>query len=133
MKHNTFLEPAILTRYLINEENTETDRQLYQQGLAELDLSLTEKEEKLWIKIMKNPWLISFYDSGLAIMQPGSNIRGRIFLMLCILESNPLFSDKFLQKRYTFLDFISLIYKVIRAVSNTLAGLPIVYLWIRKA
>ena len=49
--------------------------------------------------MMMNNWSIGSIDSAIAIINPQSNIRKRILVMLAILETMPEYTEMFLPRK----------------------------------
>jgi hypothetical protein len=77
--------------------------QRYQEAINKLNAGLNDSEQKTWRKMLNSPFYLKLIDSGLAISNPQSALRKRIFIMLAILEASPNFTESFLpQERSIF-------------------------------
>lgn len=128
--HDIGREAQILTRYLIKEKPREKEVSLYATALSSHDASLTTKrDEHLWQLMMRNPSLIGIVDAGLALTDPHSNIRRRIFLMLSILEASPGYAATFMRDTIPVREFVTTGVKVCWGVTQAIIG----YVFIRTA
>ncbi|MEM6965396.1 MAG: hypothetical protein AAF573_11565 [Bacteroidota bacterium] len=89
-------EAISIARYLLKVELTKREINLYKNAISEGDYHLSEKENFIIQRIQQSAFLCGIYDSASAILNPNNQIRKRFFLMLCILETRPQFSNKFL-------------------------------------
>ena len=96
-------EAEVLSKYLIGKECPAEIVEHYQEAIAKLNAGLNDSEQKIWGKMLSSPFYLKLIDSGLAISNPQSALRKRIFIMLAILEASPDFTDSFLpQERSIF-------------------------------
>ena len=89
-------EARIITNYLIGKPCTDELVNRYVQANIKQGIQLDPEEEKLWKFAMKGVYWLSGIDSGLALVQPKSQIRRKIFVMLAILEASVDYCDDFL-------------------------------------
>jgi len=122
-------EAQVFTKYLIGKEADSLSVDLYVKANNKLNIPLTEKESKRLDFIVRNPSLIGTVDGALALRNPESGIRKKIYIMFAILESNPAYADYFLPKEHKGSYFISIIGTGIRAAWNALTGF-ILLAWI---
>ena len=85
-----------ISKYLLNVDISEREKEIYHEAIRVGDYPLTEKENFMLKKIKKSAFLCGVYDSHCSIWNPNNNIRKRFFLILSILETRPNFSNKFL-------------------------------------
>jgi len=123
-------EAEVIARYLIGISPTAEEKQRYGQAAAECGLRMNESEAALWARMMNHPSLIAPIDSALALRNPLSPIRQRIFIMLAILEATPRNANLFLPKSRGDW-FFRLIVPGLRAVANAGAGL-ILLMFVRE-
>ena len=97
-------EVACLTKYLLNGKldiiPTDKSRLLYDRAVATIALPMSNLDFCIWQIMIQRPALIPFVDSGLCILDKFNPIRHRIYLMSCILETEPKFSKKFLSYNF---------------------------------
>lgn len=96
---STQREAEIIGNYLIGKPIGQELINRYCDALETLDTKMEEKESRLWQKCLRNPLLISYIDSGMAIHNSFSKIRYRIYIMFCILETSPGHAAYFLPKK----------------------------------
>src|SRR5215510_7923145 len=89
-------EADTISFYLIGKLPSQREKDLYAAAMQRLNIVLNEKETLLWGKMLKYKRLMAFYDAGLALTNPSSSIRRKIFVMLAILETSPGYTDYFL-------------------------------------
>ena len=96
-------EAQVLSKYLVGRECSSVIAQRYQDAANKLNAVLNDSEQKSWDKMLSSPFYLKLIDSGLAITNPQSSLRKRIFIMLAILEASPDFTQSFLpQERSIF-------------------------------
>lgn len=89
-------EAINIAKYLLKVNLTETEINLYKDAIAIGDYHLSDKENFIINRIKQSSFLCGIYDSASTILNPNNQIRKRFFLMLCILETQPQFSNRFL-------------------------------------
>ncbi len=124
-------EADILCKYITSKKADEQIRLLYTRVFEYKDLNLSGREDRLWGRMMKRPYLIPFIDSGLAVMKPGSAIRKRIFAMLSIIETNPDFSSCFIGPSGGVKAFSVFVINGFKALFYTLIGIVMVKVFYR--
>lgn len=96
-------EAQILSRYLIGEQCSDAIAIHYQKALDAHQAILTTQQQKVWNKMLHSPLYMRLVDSGLAVVNPQSALRKRIFIMLCLLETTPEYVAYYLpQERSIF-------------------------------
>jgi hypothetical protein len=120
---NYFREAEILSQYLIGQLPAEKEKMLYADAMQKLDISFSHAEEKQWRFLMKNKLLIPFIDSALAVKNPSSSIRRKIFIMLAILEASPNYTEYFLPKKHSPIYMVKIFFVGIRAITRRILGL----------
>jgi hypothetical protein len=114
-------EAKAFTHYLLGEQADELTISLYLQAHNKLNIVLTEKENKQLGFILRHPILIGMIDGALALRNPDSGIRKKIYVLFAILEANPKYAKYFLPSGKTTM--LSIFASGIRAIWNTLTGL----------
>ena len=93
-------EAQILSKYLVGRECSTEIANRYAEAVNKLSAGHSASEQTTWQKMLSNSFYLKMVDSGLAISNPQSTLRKRIFIMLAILEASPDFMESFLpQKR----------------------------------
>jgi hypothetical protein len=96
-------ESQALSKYLIGQPCPPQITERYAEAVNKLYAALTAGEQKTWDKMMAYGFYLKLIDSGLAIVNPQSALRKRIFIMLTLLEATPDFTAYFLpQQRSIF-------------------------------
>lgn len=112
-------EAQILSKYLVGKECPSEIADRYLEAVNKLNAVFNDKEQKTWSKMLISPFYLKLIDSGLAISNPQSALRKRIFIMLAILEASPDFTESFLPQERSIFYLIPLGFK---------AGLSALYL-----
>ena len=81
-------------RYLLGDAPSEDALRLFVRAAATLP-PLDQREARLAAFLLRNRWAIGPVDAALALMRPASPVRGRIFLMLAVLECLPEYAPRF--------------------------------------
>jgi hypothetical protein len=104
-------QAEFFSRYLVGGSATQKATELYVHALQTVPGAIQSKEKKLLDFMMRNPWSVGFVDAGLAMVNPKSEIRRRVYTMFCILEATPEYADKFLPQKHSlwYLPMIGLI------------------------
>jgi hypothetical protein len=124
-------EADVLCMYITGKHANEQTRELYSRAFKIKNLDLSGKEDKIWAKMFKHPYLIPFIDGGLAITNSQNIIRKRIFVMLAIAETQPEYSDSFLGPEPGFRHFFSFIISGVKALFYAVAGVILVKVFFR--
>ena len=96
-------EAQILSRYLVGRECSTEMANRYAEAVIKLSAGHSASEQTTWQSMLTNSYYLKMVDSGLAISNPQSALRKRIFIMLAILEASPDFTESFLpQERSVF-------------------------------
>lgn len=114
----------ILCRY-ITGRNVVNQKiyELYRLAVASIS---TKKEDKLVHFAFKHPYLLPYLDAALVFLRPESELRRRMYTMFAILESMPEYTDLFLPKKLTLLEFTGVFLASIRAIIRILVGVAII-------
>jgi len=96
-------EPQTLSKYLVGKECSSEMAQRYTNAVNKINAGLSTSDQSRWNRMLSNVFYLKMVDSGLAVTNPQSPLRKRIFIMLAILEASPDFTESFLpQKRSIF-------------------------------
>lgn len=117
-------EIITLFKYLTGQSPSERMVSLYSNGIKDLQLELTPKEQSILEWCIKYPGGIRVADNGLALFMKNGNLRNRLLLATAIIECHPIYRDRFLNNapvKYAGLKFILAITQ-----SACLIGLAIV-------
>jgi hypothetical protein len=112
-------EAQVLSQYLIGESCSEQTIHHYTEAVNKLNAALNEAQQKTWRSMLGSNFYLKLIDSGLAISNPQSALRKRIFIMLTLLESSPDHVQYFLPQERSIWYLIPLGFK---------AGLSAMYL-----
>lgn len=83
--------PEVFFKYISKKGPDERSLRLYKDALKVHALPLGKKEEKFFHLSVKYPFLIPLFDGGLALSEPHSPYRQRLYIVLTILETRPEF------------------------------------------
>jgi len=115
-------EAKVFGRYLINQKPGAAAVNLYAANIKASGTTYTKKEKKLLRLCLNHPWLTGLVDGGLAIVNPTSALRRRIYIMLAILESSPDYANYFLPRRRSMLYILVVLFAGARAVVKAILG-----------
>src|SRR6476620_5599802 len=115
-------EASTLGLYLIGSPPTDEEKVRYATAVASIGLPMSKWEEKLWARMMDHPAIIPSIDAALALRNPLSPLRQRIFVMLAILEAGPARVAHFLPEARSDW-FVALIIPGLRSVIHATVGL----------
>jgi len=116
MSENKFHHEADrIALYLIKKSASDREKKIYADAMQELSISLSEKESKLWNRMLRSRSYMANADAGLALLRSSGNIRRKIFTMLAILEASPDHVDLFISKKRSSFYFFKIILVGIRA------------------
>ncbi|MCW3125431.1 MAG: hypothetical protein JWO03_1089 [Bacteroidetes bacterium] len=82
-------EAQVLSRYLIGEKCSDQTVYHYTEAVQKMNAVLNESQMKTWRSMLRSLFYLKLIDSGLALTNPQSPLRKRIFIMLALLESSP--------------------------------------------
>lgn len=89
-------EANVLSHYLISENCPDDTVIRFADALLLQSEPLSEKQIEWYSRAIKYPFLMPILDGGLALVNRSSPVRKRIFIMLCLLECDPRFVNRFL-------------------------------------
>ncbi len=121
-------EVVILSNYLVGSNSTKNDLELFTLAVSKYELNITDSGElKLWLLCLKNPWLFSYVDGGLSILEKDCIFRKRLYYLLNILEASTNNYDKFiLGKKNKYLVFVKVLFLALIGFLKSSIGLVIV-------
>jgi hypothetical protein len=119
-------EALVFGRYLLQRQPDNCSLALYEQAVAKLSLVLTPEDEQLLQFMLRRPWSIGLIDAGLALLNPHSQVRRKIFVMLAILETQPQYAHLFLPQARGFSYFLSILWIGFRASGKAALGILLV-------
>lgn len=90
------VEAELFGRYLLGCPSAPAAVSRYSQAVLTRGRALGLRDAVLLAFAVRHPWSVGFIDGGLALLEPYSEVRHRLFLMLAILESTPQHHDRFL-------------------------------------
>jgi hypothetical protein len=132
MNKNTTLqgEANILCRYLTGKPAPAQCMELYEKAFRHLDLNLSDKEDRLWAKMMRHTWFIPYADGGLARLKPNSHIRKRIHTLFAIAETQPELADHFISPTVGPSGWLLFFFHGMKALFHQVAGVLLLrFIW----
>jgi hypothetical protein len=121
-------EPQKLSDFLIGETCSEDIAKRYSEALVAKDAVLTDSEMIIWKRMMSSKFYLRLIDSGLAVVNPQSSLRRRIFIMLCLLETTPEYTSYFLPQPRSIFYIISLGFRLVWSAFSLFLGTILVKL-----
>ncbi|MBI2271389.1 MAG: hypothetical protein HYU69_13680 [Bacteroidetes bacterium] len=115
-------EAEIFGRYLLGLSPNNTVKKLYAHAIQSTNPICAVADRKLLTFALKNNWSIGLIDSGLAFLEPGSELRRRLYILFAIMESTPEYADHFLTRKRNPVYLIIVLLSGIRAVIKTTFG-----------
>lgn len=122
-------EAKILSMYLIGKECPAEIAQHYAEALTKHNAVLSDSQQKTWDKMLASSFYLKLADSGLAITDPQSSLRKRIFIMLALLETSPLYTEFFLPQERSIFYIIPLGFKAALSALYLVSGTIMVKLF----
>lgn len=119
-------ETDTLSYYLTERPCPESVAADYILAVKKLNIVFSEKQYSTWKKMMRSRFFLRAIDSGLALVNPSSLLRKKIFVMLCLLEADKNNVDLFLPKKRNMFYFITLFLSLSRAIFFAISGIFIV-------
>jgi len=115
-------EAEILGKYLLKILPSDLAKILYVKAIHSTVTPIHTNDKKLLQFILRNNWSIGLVDSGLALLNPTSEIRRRIYVLYAILESMPEYHSRFLPKQRSPFYLFTIAFAGIRAVTKGIVG-----------
>jgi len=92
-------EGRLLGRYLIGREVPQELLARYADAVERLPLRPgSESDAALLRFVRRHPWSLPWLDAGAGVARRDSALRGRLLLMLALLETSVDFADRFLPR-----------------------------------
>jgi hypothetical protein len=121
------LEAGVVARRLIGRDPADAERIRYAEAVSRRALPFSDREQRLWQRILARPLLFNAVDGALALVEPTSPIRQRGYIMLAVLEASPEHTDLFLaRERARWLVVISVLGAAIVGGLRALLGLLVI-------
>ncbi len=122
------LQAEIFSRYLIKALPGASAKGLYARRLRAGAGKVSAHDRKLLAFVLKHPWSLGLIDGGLALLDPQSEVRKRIYVMFAVLETQPEFWQDFLPASRNPFYIFSVAAFGLRAIFRALAGCILVAL-----
>ena len=120
------LQSLVFSHYLIRRLPNETAVLLYEATLKDNKTPLSTHDKKLLSFMLRHPATIGPIDAALAITQPQSEIRRRLYVMFSILEAQPDHASLFLSSKRRWWYWLYVLCVGIVAVIKLLVGLILI-------
>jgi hypothetical protein len=111
-------------RYLLGAPPSEDALRLFERAAARLP-PLEDRETRLVAFLLRNGWAIGPVDAALALIRPASPVRGRVFLMLAVLECLPEYAPRFLPATRSQFEPLRIAGHALRALGRALVGMVV--------
>jgi hypothetical protein len=116
-----------IARQLIGEDPSGIEIARWRSAVALRAAPLArERDRRLWRLIETRPAWIGIVDAGLALTDPGSPVRHRIYLMLAVLEASPAHTRRFLSRDFPRLALLALAGRMALAAVRAACGAVLV-------
>jgi hypothetical protein len=116
-----------IARHLIGEPPRSEEILRWRRAIDFHDARLArERDRRLWALITRKPWLIGPVDAGLALLDPVSPVRHRLYLMLAVLEASPDHTHHFLMRNDSALALLALAPRLTLAALRAALGVALV-------
>jgi len=119
-------EADCLARYLVGRPAGTPEKQAYAEAMGKIDIVLTPQEAALWPKMLRSKFWLAGVDGGLALLQPTSPLRRKIFVMLAILEASPAYTAYFLSRDFSPFYLLKVGWAAVRGGARGLIGILLV-------
>lgn len=118
-------QAVIFTKYLISKQPNTQSITLYSRAIAQGG-ELDGYDLKLLSFVQRHPFWVGCVDGGLALVNPHSEVRRRIYVMFAILESQPVFWRDFLPIKQNRWYIFFILFTGLRAIIRAVTGIVIV-------
>jgi len=126
------VEAERFARYLLGTSPDERVKGLYADALAAGGPPLGAHDDALLRFAVARPRGLGLLDAGLALTDPGAELRRRLHLMFAILEASPEYHDRFLPVERGPLYPLVVVLAGARGVVKAAVGVLLVRLLIRR-
>jgi hypothetical protein len=130
MLTETNREAIILENYLSSASPSMILVQRYNDAILNTSSTLTISisDRRLLLFIQKKPSFLGFIDSGLAILNPYSEVRRRIYIMFSLLESSVDHTNEFLPVKRKRIYLLTVLFSGFSAICKALVGILLIKL-----
>lgn len=115
-------EADILGRYILGETPSAVVVELYASANAKLAGLTAAAADPVVRFALQHPWSIGLLDGALALRDRDAPLRQRLLVMFAILETQPVYSERFLPRPHTPADVGQVAVHAVRAVANAVLG-----------
>lgn len=115
-------EASMLVKYLTGRPASPQVALLYAAAVQKTRFNEDARHRRIWQWCLQHPWSLKYLDAALAWPQRYHILRKRIYIMLAILETQASYSDRFLPRPRSPWYAIVILFSVMRAFINMIAG-----------
>ena len=115
-------EAEIFGRYILKKQPNDYCVDLYEQAMMKLNIIIGNKDKKILMFILKNPWSIGLVDAGLCMFHKESAVRRKIFTLFAIIETSPEYCHYFLPHKQSPVYLIYILWAGFRGVMKAILG-----------
>ena len=115
-------EATIFTKYLIGKQADRKTKDLYNRAISISSTPLDKNDTAILNFLTKHPNTLGLLDAGLAVINPHSEVRRRLYLIFAILESTPLYWEYFIPVQRRPIYIFIIIAVGIRSIYRLLIG-----------
>jgi hypothetical protein len=115
-------EAVTFGRYLIGTTIHDAAVQVYAKALGANKVPVSAHDTRLLSFVRSHPQLVGLVDSGLAVVDSGSEVRRRIYVLFSILESMPDYHVHFLPQSRNPFYFINIGFAGAFGIIKTICG-----------
>lgn len=122
-------EALVFGRYLLNGiEPVDSAVVLYVQAMERLAIVPSSDEQRLLDRLLLHPMLLPLVDAGLALANPRSVIRRKLFVLSAILETQPAHTAVYLPYEHSPVQHLKAIFSAVFAGLRAAFGFILVKL-----
>lgn len=118
-------QARIFGQSLIGQVPNESAIDLYVKAMH-TPVAVSPADMRLLTFVQRYPMLVGFIDGGLALVNPQSEVRRRLYTMFAILEATPAYAELFLPQNQSKLYVIRIIFVGLRASIRGVFGVILV-------
>lgn len=121
-------EAKLFAKYLGVKVDDKVLLTKYTDAIEKLKFSLSKKEEKILLYLLKMPFLLPYIDGAWGFLMPKNGIRKRILVMNTLIETQPQYVHFFLNQEDIPFPIIKLIFRGLVAVFRGIIGILLMIL-----
>lgn len=125
-------EAEIFGHYILGGAPSAAVVELYASANAKLDGLVAAAADPVVRFALRHPWSIGLLDGALAFRDRDAPLRQRLLVMFAILETQPIYSERFLPRSHTPMDVGQVAVHAVRVVANAVLGLALLLFAARR-